>query len=82
VVKQVFSQFIIPRCLLIYSGFYYILACGGDFHCNESYTSKTRSWDGTIDEKLGSSKIIKGDGFSVGRDMNAARNILIKQLTR
>ena len=50
--------------------------------CNESYTSKTRSWDGTTDKKLGSSKIIKGDGFSVDRDMNAARNILIKQLTR
>ena len=50
--------------------------------CNESYTSKTRSWDGYIDKKLGSSKIIKGDGFVVDRDMNGARNILLKHLTR
>ena len=50
--------------------------------CNESYTSKTRSWNGTIDEKLGSSKIIKGDGFTVNRDINGARNILLKHLTR
>ena len=50
--------------------------------CNESYTSKTRSWDGSIDKKLGSSKIIKGDGFTVGRDINGARNILLKHLTR
>ena len=47
---------------------------------DESYTSKTHSWDGTIDEKLGSSKIIKTDKFSVGRDINGARNILIKHL--
>ena len=50
--------------------------------CNESHTSKTRSWNGSIDEKLGSSKIIKGDGFTVDRDINAARNILIKHLSR
>ena len=50
--------------------------------CNESYTSKTRSWNGTIDEKLGSSKIIKGDGFTVDRDINGSRNILLKHLTR
>jgi transposase len=49
---------------------------------NESHTSKTRSWDGSIDEKLGSSKIIKGDGFAVERDINGARNILLKYLTR
>lgn len=50
--------------------------------CNESYTSKTKSWDGVIDEKLGSSKIIKGNGFTVDRDINGARNILLKHLTR
>lgn len=50
--------------------------------CNESYTSKTRSWDGSIDEKLGSSKIIKGNSFTVHRDINGARNILLKHLTR
>ena len=50
--------------------------------CNEAYTSKTRSWDGTIDDKLGSSKVIKGDGFIVNRDVNGARNIFMKCLTR
>ena len=50
--------------------------------CNESYTSKTRSWNGTIDEKLGSSKIIQGDGFTVDRDINGSRNVLLKHLTR
>jgi len=50
--------------------------------CNEAYTSKTRSWDGTIDDKLGSSKVIKGNGFIVDRDVNGARNIFIKCLTR
>lgn len=50
--------------------------------CNESYTSKTRTWCGTIDDKLGSSKIIKGHGFVVDRDINGARNILLKHLTR
>ena len=49
---------------------------------NESYTSKTRSWDGTIDDKLGGKKLIRGLGFSVDRDINAARNIYIKYLTR
>lgn len=50
--------------------------------CNEAYTSKTRSWNGTIDEKLGSSKMIKGEGFTVDRDINGARNIFLKCLTR
>ena len=50
--------------------------------CNEAYTSKTRSWDGTIDDRLGSSKIIKGDSFVVDRDVNGSRNIFIKSLTR
>nr|WP_306670827.1 zinc ribbon domain-containing protein [Endozoicomonas sp. SESOKO3] len=50
--------------------------------CNEAYTSKTQSWNGTIDEKLGSSKMIKGEGFTVDRDINGARNIFLKCLTR
>lgn len=49
---------------------------------NESYTSKTRSWDGVINDKLGSAKIIKDDHIVVDRDVNAARGIYIKQLTR
>ncbi len=50
--------------------------------CNESYTSKTRSWNGEIDEKLGSKKIIKDENIIVDRDINGARNIFIKCLTR
>jgi putative transposase len=50
--------------------------------CNESYTSKTRSWSGEIDDKLGGKKIIKDDNFIVDRDVNGARGILLKQLTR
>jgi len=50
--------------------------------CNESYTSKTRSWNGTIDETRGSKKYIKDDYIKVGRDINAARGILIKQLSQ
>jgi putative transposase len=49
---------------------------------NESYTSKTKSWNGEIDNKLGSKKIIKGDNFSVDRDINGARGIFLKNLTR
>jgi len=50
-------------------------------NCNESYTTKTRSWDGTIDAKIGSKKLIKDEKFVVGRDINASRGILIKQLS-
>ena len=50
--------------------------------CNEAYTSKTRSWDGSIDDRLGSSKVIKGDGVTVDRDINGARNVPLKSLTR
>jgi len=50
--------------------------------CNESYTSKTRSWSGEIDNKLGGKKIIKDDNFIVDRDVNGARGILLKQLTK
>jgi len=50
--------------------------------CNESYTSKTRSWNGEIDDKLGGKKIIKDNNFIVDRDVNGARGILLKQLTK
>ena len=50
--------------------------------CNEAYTSKTHSWDGSIDDRLGASKVIKGNGFTVDRDINGARNIFSKNLTR
>ena len=47
---------------------------------NEAYTSKTRSWDGYIHEKLGGAKTI-GDGeIIVDRDMNGARGIMLRAL--
>jgi putative transposase len=49
---------------------------------NESYTSKTKSWNGEIDETLHSKKIIKGKNFFVDRDINGARGIFLKNLTR
>lgn len=45
---------------------------------NESYTSKTRSWNGVVDESLGSSKNIKDNEFVVDRDINGARGIYLK----
>ena len=50
--------------------------------CNESYTSKTRSWSGIIDEKLGSNKYIKDENIIVERDLNGSRNILIKCISK
>jgi len=50
--------------------------------CNQSYTSKTYSWNGYIDKKLGSKKIIKDSGMIIDRDINGARGILLKQLTK
>lgn len=50
--------------------------------CNEAYTSKTRTWDGIVNDKLGSSKVVKGNGFAVDRDINGARNVFLKSLTR
>ena len=50
--------------------------------CNESYTSKTLSWNGTIDDKLGSKKTISDGNIIVDRDINGARGIFLKQLTK
>lgn len=49
---------------------------------NESYTSKTRSWDGSIVDNLGSSKTIKDNNVVMDRDINAARGIFLKHITR
>ena len=46
---------------------------------NEAFTSKTRP-DGVIDHKLGGNKEIKVDDKIINRDINGARNILIKYL--
>ena len=41
---------------------------------NEAYTSKTRSWDGVIDDKLGSRTVVRDEyGFGMDRDINGAR---------
>ena len=50
--------------------------------CNESYTSKTYSWNGFIDDKVGGKKIISDGNVIVDRDINGARGILLKQLTK
>lgn len=47
---------------------------------NEAYTSKTCSWSGEI-VNVGSSETIRGsDGISMHRDVNGARNILLRAL--
>jgi putative transposase len=47
---------------------------------NEAYTSKTMSWCGKIKENLGGSKTISDGIIKVDRDINAARNILLKSI--
>ena len=46
---------------------------------NEAYTSKTRSWDGTVNTRLGSAGVIRdGSGFGMDRDVNGARGIFLR----
>jgi len=45
---------------------------------NEAWTSKTMSWNGFIDENLGSKKTISDGKISVDRDINGARNIFLR----
>ena len=46
---------------------------------NEAYTSRTRSWDGRVDEKLGGSRTIRDEsGFIMDRDINGARGIFLR----
>ena len=48
---------------------------------NEAYTSKTRSWDGAVNTKLGGAKEIRDDtGFGMDRDVNGARGIFLRAL--
>ena len=48
---------------------------------NEAYTSRTRSWDGRVDEKLGRSRTIRDEsGFIMDRDINGARGIFLRAL--
>ena len=48
---------------------------------NEAYTSKTRSWDGSIKHNLGGAQVIRDDaGFGMDRDLNGARGIFLRAL--
>ena len=48
---------------------------------NEAYTSKTRSWDSTVNTKLGGAKVIRDEnGFGMDRDVNGARGIFLRAL--
>ena len=48
---------------------------------DEAYTSKTRSWDGTVNTKLGGAKVIRDEtGFGIDRDVNGARGIFLRAL--
>jgi putative transposase len=49
---------------------------------NEAYTSKTVSWTGEINHKLGGAKTIKStiDGQIMDRDINGARGIFLRAL--
>ena len=48
---------------------------------NEAYTSKTCSWDGSVEEKLGGRAVIRDeDGFGMDRDVNGARGIFLRAL--
>ena len=48
---------------------------------NEAYTSKTRSWDGSIKPNLGGASVIRDEaGFGMDRDVNGARGIFLRAL--
>ena len=47
---------------------------------SEAWTSKTVSWNGELDSKLGSAKKIKSEGVTMDRDINGARGIFLKAL--
>ena len=48
---------------------------------SEAYTSKTRSWDGSVKENLGGGTVIRDEsGFGMDRDVNGARGIFLRAL--
>ena len=48
---------------------------------NEAYTSKTRSWDGVVNNNLGGNTIVRDhNGFGMDRDVNGARGIFLRAL--
>ena len=54
--------------------------------CDEAYTSKTCGECGELHAKLGAAKTFRcphpGCGYKADRDVSAARNILLRYLTR
>ena len=48
---------------------------------NEAYTTQTQSWDGKR-QKLGSEKTISDGSIKMDRDINAARGIFLRAITR
>ena len=45
----------------------------------KAYTSKTRSWDGTVNARLGGARVIWDEsGFGMDRDVNGARGIFLR----
>ena len=48
---------------------------------NEAYTSKTRSWDGSVEQNLGGRAVIRDEiGFGMDRNVNGARGIFLRAL--
>ena len=48
---------------------------------NEAYTSKTRSWDGVVNNNLGGNTVVRDrHGFGMDRDVNGARGIFLRAL--
>ena len=48
--------------------------------CNEAYTSRTRSWDGFVNEHLGGARTVSDGRITVDRDVNGARGIMLRAL--
>lgn len=46
---------------------------------NEAYTSKTNSFNGEV-FNVGSRKCFKYDGIKIDRDINGARNIMLRAM--
>ena len=46
----------------------------------EAYTSRTRSWDGFVHQHLGGTKTVSDGMIIVNRDMNGAREIILRAL--
>ena len=48
---------------------------------SEAYTSKTRSWDGSVNQNLGGRTVVRDEkGFGMDRDVNGARGIFLRAL--